>query len=104
MHPTTVDPCSGERVEIFLSYNQYFWLFCERLIMVILAWIIRDLSTTYKFTTTVFVWLMFFDLIAFVIAYDDPFRNNVISFNVLKLLIFLSAIVIDKWWLRKRWT
>jgi hypothetical protein len=83
--------------EVKLSYNQYAWMICEHLIMIALAAIILDESTDHKNLLMVFLWIQIIDLLAFVLAYTDPLKNYVITFNILKLAIFIAAIVIDRW-------
>lgn len=83
--------------EIKLSYNQYVWMLCEHLIMIALSAIIVDESVDHKNLLKVFLWIQIVDLLAFVLAYTDPLKEYVVTFNILKLSIFLVAIVIDRW-------
>lgn len=83
--------------EVKLSYNQYIWMLCEHLIMIALAAVILDESADHRNLLMVFLWIQIVDLFAFVLAYTDPLKQYVITFNVLKLIIFLLAIVIDRW-------
>lgn len=82
---------------VTLSYNQYFWMLVEKLIPIALAAIILDESRDYKRLLKVFLWIQIVDLAGFVLAYDDPMKDKIITFNVLKLIIFLVAIIIEKW-------
>jgi hypothetical protein len=82
---------------VHLSYKQYFWVLCQHLNLISLSAIVVDESITYKTPLKVFLWLHIIDLMGFVLSYDDPLKNYVVTFNVLKLAIFLLAIVIDKW-------
>lgn len=88
--------------DVKLSYNQYFWFLCEHLIMVAFAAVILDESQTHKNLLAVFLLIQVASLIGFILSYDDPLKEYVITFNILKLLIFLSAIVIDRWKLWKQ--
>lgn len=83
--------------DVKLSYNQYFWFLCEHLIMVALAAIILDEAQTHKRLLAVFLLLQIASFIGFILSYDDPLKEYVVTFNILKLAIFLLAIVIDRW-------
>lgn len=83
--------------EIHLSYNQYFWVLCEHLIMVAFAWMLLDEAQTQKPLLRVFLWIQIVDVIGFILSYTDPLKEYVVTFNILKLAIFLLAIVIDRW-------
>lgn len=88
--------------EIKLSYNQYFWAFCEHLIMIIFALIIWDESNDYKNLLLLFVWIQILDTLGFVLSYSDPLRGYVITFNWLKLFVFSLAIFIETWKHKRR--
>lgn len=83
--------------KIKLNYNQYIWMAGEHLIMVTLALIIYDDATDYRKLLAVFVWIQIVDFLGFVLAYDDPLRGYIISFNWIKLFIFSLAIGIELW-------
>lgn len=78
--------------EVTLSYNQYFWMIGEHLIMVVLSLIIWDESQDYKKLVWIFVLIQIADTIAFILSYDDPLKDYFLSFNFIKLLIFGYAI------------
>lgn len=78
--------------EVTLSYNQYFWMIGEHLIMIVLAAIIWDESQNYKDLTLVFLWIQIADTIAFILSYNDPLKDYFFSFNFIKLLLFGFAI------------
>lgn len=83
--------------EVTLSYNQYFWMLGEHLIMITLSLIIWDESQDYKNLVWIFVLIQIADTIAFVLSYNDPLKDYFLSFNFIKLLIFGFAIGIDLW-------
>lgn len=83
--------------EVTLSYNQYFWMLGEHLIMIVLSLIIWDESQDYKNLVLVFVLIQIADTIAFLLSYNDPLKDYFLSFNFIKLLIFGFAIGIDLW-------
>lgn len=88
--------------EVKLSYNQYFWMLCEHLIMIIFALIIWDESSEYKNLCLLFVWIQIFDTLGFFLAYSDPLRGYVISFNWIKLAFFSLAMGFEIWKHRKQ--
>lgn len=88
--------------DVHLDYNQYVWVLCEHLIMVAFAWMLLEESQTEKRLLKVFLWIQVIDVLGFILSYNDPLKNYVITFNILKLVIFLAAIVIDKWNLWRR--
>ena len=65
--------------------------------MVALAAIILDEAHTHKRLLAVFLFLQIASFVGFILSYDDPLKQYVITFNILKLAIFLLAIVIDRW-------
>lgn len=81
--------------DVKLSYNQYFWFLCEHLIMVALAAIILDEAQTHKRLLAVFLFLQIASFVGFILSYDDPLKKYVITFNILKLVIFLCAIAFE---------
>ena len=83
--------------EVTLSYNQYFWMLCEHLIMVILALIIWDESDKYRDVIFVYVLIQIADTIAYMLAYNDPLKNYAITWNIGKTLVFGFAIAYNKW-------
>lgn len=85
-----------------LSYNQYVWMACTYLYPIALISIILDETQEHKNLVLVFLFLSIADFIGFVLSYDDPLKKYVITFNVLKLLIFLAAIVISVWQQKRR--
>lgn len=101
MKPMMLDEF-GRLVEIRLSYNQYFWAFCEHLIMVIFALIIWDESKDYKNLLLLFVWIQILDMLGFVLSYKDPLHEYIITFNWIKVFVFSLAIGIELWRHKRR--
>lgn len=83
--------------KVTLSYNQYFWFICQHLIMVSFALIIYDESEDHKTVLGVFVWLQIADMVGFVLSYDDPLKDYILNFNILKLTIFILAVAVELW-------
>ncbi len=83
--------------DVTLSYNQYFWVLCEHLIMVTFALIILDEATDHRMPLKVFVALQILDVAGFVLSYNDPLKDYLITFNILKVIIFGCALSIEIW-------
>lgn len=78
--------------DVVLSYNQYFWMLCEHLIMVFLAFIIWDEAVMYRKILFVFFLITIADVVAFILSYDDPLKDYIITWNVTKTAIFGASI------------
>lgn len=65
--------------------------------MVAFALMIYDESQDYKRILAVFVWIQIADLLGTVLSYDDPLKDYILNFNILKLTIFISAIALEIW-------
>lgn len=87
---------------VTLSYNQFVWMSVTYLSPIAFTAIILDETKDNKKLVRVFLFLNIADFLGFILAYDDPLKNYVLTFNILKLVIFLAAIVIDKWNLWRR--
>lgn len=80
-----------------LSYNQYIWMCCTYLYPMALVAIILDEAQEHKRLVKLYLFLTGIDFIGFLLSYDDPLKDYVITFNILKLIIFISAIALDQW-------
>lgn len=78
--------------EVKLTYNQYFWAMGEHLVLITLSLIIWDDAQEYKDLILLFVYIQVLDLVGFVLAYDDPLRDYIITWNILKTVAFGAAI------------
>ena len=79
-----------------LTYNQYFWMFCEHLIMVILAAVIWDESTTYRRITQAYLIITMADTVLWVLWYTDPLGNYILTWNILKTVLFVGVILYEQ--------
>lgn len=80
--------------EVRLTYRQYAWLIGDHL-----AWVFFSLGVwidpkPHKKLMGVYFFLRLMDTIGFVISYDDPLYEQLITFNILKLLLFGGAIIL----------
>jgi hypothetical protein len=83
--------------DVVVSYNQYVWLICQHLIFITLSAIIWSETKSYKRIVSAYVWLQVADAVMFVLAYDDPLKDSLITWNIIKLVIFVIVIGIEIW-------
>ena len=79
--------------DIKLQWDTWVWLFTDKLAVVGICWVLYMIEPRFKLSAAVFMTLQILDAVFWVLAYSDPLKP--LSFNVLKLLIFLWAIVKD---------
>ena len=80
-----------------LDYNQYFYLIGEHLVLITMALIIWDEAREHRNVLFVFVCIQIADAVTFMLSYSDPLENYLITFNILKIIIFGLAIGIELW-------
>lgn len=94
--------------KVTLSYNQYFWMICQHLQLIALAGVIWDESRHWYGRTekeremltrlyNVYLWILIADLALWFLFYDDPLKDYRITWNILKTVIFMGSIAIEKW-------
>lgn len=83
--------------EVRLNYNQYFWAIGEHLGWIIMSLLIWDYTDEYKDLCLLFVFIQLMDALAFILAYDDPLKDYMITWNIAKTLIFGAAIGYKQW-------
>lgn len=83
--------------KVTLSYNQFVWMCTTYLFPIAFIAIILDETQEKKNLVRVFLFLTVADFVGFLLSYDDPLKDYVITFNILKLIIFILSIVIDEW-------
>jgi hypothetical protein len=83
--------------KVILSYNQFVWMSTTYLFPIAFIAIILDETQEKKNLVRVFLLLTIADFVGFLLSYDDPLKDYVITFNILKLVIFISAIALDEW-------
>lgn len=81
-----------------LTYNQWIWMFCEHLIMIALAACIWDESTTYHRITQGYLLITIADTVLWVMFYTDPLGNYILTWNILKTVLFVGVM----WYERKQ--
>lgn len=101
LKPMMIDSKTGELIEIKLSYNQYFYLVCEHFIACLLAWIIWDVSEKYKRIAGWYLVILLMDFIVWFLSYNDPLKGYIITWNIFKTLLFISAIAFELWKTRR---
>lgn len=101
-HPTTIDPCTGNIVELKLSYNQYFWFIGESIIKLTYVAILVDETRDYKWILKWFLGITIADVVLWPMAYYDPLKDYIFTWNILKTLVFLAVIGYYQWHQKRR--
>ena len=84
-----------------LTLKTHVYFICEKVIVIILAWIIAAESRAYRGVLQVFFWLVVVDLLDYLLSYGSIWFylwGFPVSMNILKVVIF--GIVIAKAWIR----
>jgi len=90
--------------DVKLTYQTHVYFICEKLILIILAWIIAAEETKYKGACKVFFWLVVADLLDYLLTYSSVwFRVDgfPVSMNVTKACVF-GFVIIREWFRQKR--
>lgn len=76
--------------EMKLTFQTHVYFICEKLVLVILAYVISLMETKYPYSIRIFFWLTVADLTDYLLSYNSIwFTAGIpISMNVLKCLIF----------------
>jgi len=85
--------------DVKLTYQTHIYFICEKLVVIMLAWIIAAEETKYKGSCKVFFWLIVADLLDYLLTYSSVwFLVGVfpVSMNVTKAFIF-GFIVVREW-------
>jgi hypothetical protein len=75
-----------------LNYHQYFYFLGEHLVIISMALIILDEAKEYRRALVVFVYLLLADFLTFILWYRDPLSEYILTFNILKVVIFGIAV------------
>lgn len=78
---------------ITLSYNQWIWMFSEHLIMIALAGAVWEESSKYKNIVFSYLLITIADTVLWVLFYTDPLGNYILTWNILKTVLFILSIV-----------
>lgn len=79
--------------EIRVRVDIWIWMLCEHLVIVGLSVVIFLQERLYLKPMAVLLGLQVIDTIGWLLFYDDPLKNWPITFNQLKIGIFLLAVV-----------
>lgn len=85
--------------EMKLYSSTYIYFICERMVLVILSWIIYNESTEYRDALFVFFLLMCADVVDFLLCYNSIWFHIgavPISMNVMKCFIF-GIVILQTW-------
>jgi hypothetical protein len=86
--------------DVKLSYNQYFWFIGQILNSLVYAAIIWDEAREHKKILGCFLCITGVDALMWFLCYDDPLKHYILTWNILKTLVFLGVII----WFRTRRT
>lgn len=75
-----------------IRVDTYIWMLCEHLVIVGLALVAALQELRYRRAVWVFVFLQGIDTVGWLLAYDDPLENWSLTFNEVKIVVFLIAI------------
>lgn len=81
--------------DIVLTPDQYVWMLCEHLVIVGLALVVFLQEQKYKKAMAVFLGLQVADTVGWVLTYDDPMKGLPLTFNEVKIILFLFVIVYE---------
>lgn len=88
--------------DVILSLDTWVWMFSEHLVIVGLSVVLFLQERVYRKAIAVFLGLQLVDTIGWLLFYDDPLKDWPFTFNEVKIVIFLLAIVNDLWKTRER--
>jgi hypothetical protein len=84
-----------------LTLKTHIYFMCEKIIMIILSWIIAAESRTYRGALQVFFWLMVVDFVDYLLSYGSIWFRLAgfpVSMNIVKCIVF--GIVVSNEWIR----
>jgi len=84
-----------------LTFQTHVYFICEKLVLIIMAWVIAAEEQQYRKTLQVFFWLLVVDLLDYLLTYGSIWFylwSFPISMNVAKVVIF--GLVISKVWIK----
>lgn len=84
-----------------LTFPMHVWFICEKLILVIFAYIIATESTAYKSTLNLFFYLQIFRLVDYLLCYNEVWLwigPVPVSANVLSVLVFGLMVANEYIW------
>lgn len=77
-----------------LAADTWVWFLFEHINMIIFVLIMILPGPIRKIPGVVFLGIYVIDLVSFLMVYDDMFKNLPITWNISKILIFLTAIYV----------
>lgn len=92
-------PASGEvgfllNDEMKLHYDAYVWLLGDKLVVVGIVYVLYLVEPRYRQALAVFLAIQIVDTVCWILNYSDPFKP--LTFNILKIAIFLVAIINER--------
>lgn len=80
--------------KIKLQTDTYVWLLCDKIVVVGIVYVLYLVEPRYRQALTVFLAIQIVDTVCWVLNYSDPFKP--LTFNILKIAIFLVAIINER--------
>lgn len=84
--------------EVKMSLKTYVYFIFEKLILIVLAYLIASEEKTYRYEVQIFFFIMVFDFLDFMLTYNSIwFRVGFpMSMNILKMVVF-GVITLRAW-------
>lgn len=83
-----------------LYFGTYVYFICERLILVVLAYVVASEATKYREAIWIFFFLLCADVIDFLLTYNGVWfyvRSFPVSMNTTKSIVFGLVIIRELW-------
>lgn len=82
--------------DMTLALSTWVYFLFEHLILVLLAVIIVELEPRYRIAAIAYLTIQVIDTLDYILTYGEPWFAF-ISWNMIKLLIFIIAITYERW-------
>lgn len=82
--------------DTILSADTWVYFLFEHIILVLLAIVIVELEPRYKLSAITYLFIQLADTLDYILTYGEPWFSF-ISWNMIKILIFIMAITYERW-------
>lgn len=83
-----------------LHFATYIYFICERLVLVVLAYVVASEATKYREAIWIFFFLLCVDVVDFLLTYNSVWfyvRSFPVSMNTTKSIVFGLVIIRELW-------
>ncbi len=80
--------------KVKLQIDTYVWLLCDKIVVVGIVYVLYLVEPRYRQSMAVFLAIQIVDTVCWILNYSDPFKP--LTFNILKIVIFLVAIINER--------